>query len=954
MRYSAYAAGGLAALLLAAALVIPLVIDTPRVSAQIQQKISAAAEAEVRWDAFSIRVLPRPRAVLGGLSVKAQKLSLGADAAQVDLSLLPLLLGRVEISTVSVRHPVVRIDLSPQAALPAARPAAGQPFDPVALHRQILETLRRVLPRAVISVEEGELYLGGGDMPPLDAHQVTLHANSDERGLQVEATASGRNWDRLALSSRLGYDDLSTDTTLEAVGLRPQAWLDWSFSASPIRVGMPNATVKAHLRGGAGKPLECEVSAEAGVVEAVSGARRVRVEGIRVGGVIRAQTDEISVHTDELRIGASLLGVGEFRYGLKNGSLAGAAGYELDLAQILEYARALAPKEAEAALARVRSASGRLHGRVTLVSAGDAWSVGVVAEKSDARVQVQDLPGPVTLTGVSVSLSPKAVKVDRAALKLLDASVVASATVGDFERGPRIQGSLAESTLGPDLLAWLWQTAKLPPSLALKAPIRLTVPRLAWVPKGPLEVQASAAFDAGPLVAVDLSWSPGALNLRRAAVTDKLSNAAVSLSSKGSMLEGRYSGRLDSRSVGAILAGATALTGAITGDMRVTYDTTRTRRTTATGALKGEKIDLSWLAGRPASVERIDLSADGDTLRIAEATVDWAGQRATLRGELKRTASGPVVDAQIDSPGVVVDALLPPKKEEAVKQEKKEKSALWPLPVTGRVALRSDFIQVRHLKVAPVVATLVLEPQRAHAELKEGVLCGISLPFTLEATPNGVSAATQIRAAKQPVDQVVPCLSNEKIQITGTLDLKADLRTQGELPQLVRNLQGTVDVEVRNGTVKKFALLGNILSMQNVVALALQGGPKLDAEGFPFRQLHAAGRFEKGRFELQEGVFHSNAIGFGADGWISLTDFQCRLTVLVAPLAIANEVMSKLPVLGYVVGGALTSLPVGVSGDIRDPVVVPLGPGAITSELMGIFTRTITLPKKLVPPAGQK
>jgi hypothetical protein len=57
-----------------------------------------------------------------------------------------------------------------------------------------------------------------------------------------------------------------------------------------------------------------------------------------------------------------------------------------------------------------------------------------------------------------------------------------------------------------------------------------------------------------------------------------------------------------------------------------------------------------------------------------------------------------------------------------------------------------------------------------------------------------------------------------------------------------------------------------------------------------------------------------------------------------------------VPILGYIIGGALTSVPVGVSGDIRDPRVVPLGPGAITSELVGIFERTLKLPGKLITP----
>ncbi|MBW8905910.1 MAG: hypothetical protein JF611_09630 [Betaproteobacteria bacterium] len=59
--------------------------------------------------------------------------------------------------------------------------------------------------------------------------------------------------------------------------------------------------------------------------------------------------------------------------------------------------------------------------------------------------------------------------------------------------------------------------------------------------------------------------------------------------------------------------------------------------------------------------------------------------------------------------------------------------------------------------------------------------------------------------------------------------------------------------------------------------------------------------------------------------------------------------MSKVPIIGYVAGGALTSIPVAVNGDIRDPLVVPLGPRAITSELKGIFERTLSLPGQLIP-----
>ena len=46
----------------------------------------------------------------------------------------------------------------------------------------------------------------------------------------------------------------------------------------------------------------------------------------------------------------------------------------------------------------------------------------------------------------------------------------------------------------------------------------------------------------------------------------------------------------------------------------------------------------------------------------------------------------------------------------------------------------------------------------------------------------------------------------------------------------------------------------------------------------------------------------------------------------------------------------MVALPVAVNGDIRNPAIVPLGPRAITDQLLGIFERTLKLPGKLAVP----
>jgi len=309
---------------------------------------------------------------------------------------------------------------------------------------------------------------------------------------------------------------------------------------------------------------------------------------------------------------------------------------------------------------------------------------------------------------------------------------------------------------------------------------------------------------------------------------------------------------------------------------------------------------------------------------------------------------------------VVIDALLPKAGGKAAAPEEKAKSRAtdealwtqWPLPVRGRISLRTEFIQYGERKAEPVVAVLALEEQKASLELQQVQLCGISLPLTVEGTSKGLAIAARIVAQKQQLEQTARCLTEQGLLITGDFDLRADLRTRGRPRELLPNLEGTVSAESRDGRVMKFALLGNILSMKSVSDMLKEGESKVDSTGFPYRGLSAKGRFAGGRFIIDESAFNSSAVGLAATGWISLVGYDSKLSVLVAPFARLDRLARDIPILGYIVGGALTSIPVGVSGDIRDPLVVPLGPSAVTSELMGIFERTIKLPGKLVPSQG--
>jgi len=958
-RYAAYAAAALAILIVGAALLVPLFLDTPAVERQIQAKLSQLVQGEVAWEKLSIRLLPSPRGALSKVRVEIPGVAeVRAEQADAHLRLLPLLRGRAEIASVSLSKPAIRVQVAPASPAKEA-PREETPADPLGVYRSVVDGIRRFAPDAEVDVEGGELDLALAGMPAIRVRALELHGRTDTKGMTVELGAASEDWSRLKASASVDFGDLSGKAKVELDGLKPQPWLDRLLAGSPVTVALPEASVRLEGASDGKARLEGGFSVRAGNVDLLRATERVQVPGVAVDGTLAADSEEIAVGVTSAQLGAGRLGAGSARYRLKNGSVTAATEFDLDLAQIMDATRRLLPENAGESLAGIQPVSGRAQGQAKFDLGRSGWNALVDIRKSDSAIGMEGLPGPVKIAAASVNVTADATRIDGADVAMLDGHALASATIS-YGKQLRIDGAVSQGSVGGELLAWVWKSAGISPRLMLKTPVRIAVQRATWAPKQPLNLAATASFDSGPGVAVELGWTPQVLDIRRAAIKDAKSDATVALRLEKGLAQGRFSGSLQSTTLAGALHDAKVPSGSASGDLRFRIDFANPGQGTATGTLKADALDLTWLLGRPVAVERVDVEADGQKLVIREASLSWAHQRFALSGEVARAADGaPVIDAQINSPGILVDALL--QKAAAAEPEppgQKAKAAKsgepawkpWPLPVRGKIAFRSKFIQYGERKAEPVIAALTLEEERALLELQQVQLCGISFPLTLEERPEGFAIAVRLAAQNQQLEQTARCLTEQGVLMTGEFDLKADIRTQGKLlREAVPNLEGTVEAVSRNGRVMKFEVLGNILSAQNVTSLFKQGGPKLDEKGFPYRSLSATGHFDKGKFRVDKSGFVSDAIGLAASGWISLEDgYESELNVLVAPLGLLNQLVRKIPLVGDV-GGTIASVPVRVSGDIRSPRVVPLGLRAVGSQLFDILEETVKVPTQLVP-----
>src|SRR6267143_1774547 len=101
-------------LVVAALILVPFLVDTPRVQALIASNASQALGRPVKFRSMSISVLPLPAVALHGLEI-AEDPQFGTEpflkleTGKVRLKLLPLLTGRVEPGEIKLRRPVIRV-----------------------------------------------------------------------------------------------------------------------------------------------------------------------------------------------------------------------------------------------------------------------------------------------------------------------------------------------------------------------------------------------------------------------------------------------------------------------------------------------------------------------------------------------------------------------------------------------------------------------------------------------------------------------------------------------------------------------------------------------------------------------------------------------------------------------------------------------------------------------------
>jgi hypothetical protein len=203
-------------------------------------------------------------------------------------------------------------------------------------------------------------------------------------------------------------------------------------------------------------------------------------------------------------------------------------------------------------------------------------------------------------------------------------------------------------------------------------------------------------------------------------------------------------------------------------------------------------------------------------------------------------------------------------------------------------------------------------------------------------------------ATDASLQKTVRCLWNRPVKAVAQYDLSGEISLPPTRENPDRFLSGQVDISSRNGNIEYASVLMKIFTVLNITEIFTGGKTDLAENGYGFTNAHAKAQIADGKVRFDEILIDGNSLKITGQGNISLDNLEPNITLLAAPLKTIDRIVNKIPIINYISGGSLITIPLQITGPLADIKVKPIRPSAVGQGLLNIMERTLKAPFKLV------
>ena len=548
-------------------------------------------------------------------------------------------------------------------------------------------------------------------------------------------------------------------------------------------------------------------------------------------------------------------------------------------------------------------------------------------------------------------LSGNTITMNNVQASTFDSSFAAAVVISQTAQAINSADVTMSGKIGPKTIQWVSQTFNLPPEQTLHAPVSISNSHIMWQAGAKLAVTAEAAIEDGPTISLTLSKNVADLTVSELMIYDNESRANIALQYTKNLIDVSFQGSLTEKTLNGIFEHNSFHRGWIKGDFRAHVQLDQYWKSTAQGHLEGANFIIPVPMNVPIKVRRAILSAEGKTLKVESAVLNWGENNLNLKGNVKVAPDGFRFDMDLSSDAIKVETIKknlanPEKTSETNPSEKHSKKPV----LRGIIRLTTPSITWGRYTASPLRANILLDNKGVNINITKAFLCGISIPGNLTFGENDIQLDFKPVATGKRFESTLDCLFHEDSHITGILNLQAAVNSRGKSAALVSSLQGRVDFSSKDGIIYRFPLLAKIFSFLNVTELLRGKLPDFTKDGFKYNTMTIKGDIRQGIFVIKEALLDGTTMQLAGQGEIDLNNNKINLTILVAPFKTVDYLISNIPVLEYVLKGTLISIPLKITGDISNPSIFVLSPSAVGEGVLGMMKRTLSLPVKIIEP----
>jgi len=583
-----------------------------------------------------------------------------------------------------------------------------------------------------------------------------------------------------------------------------------------------------------------------------------------------------------------------------------------------------------------------------LLTTPEKWDFETAGELTGMIVGASFLPEPFAVSSGKFSLSPQKIMLGDLQAKFLSASLNVSGALYGYQRGLEKAELSLSGRVTPKYVQWLSDALGLESKLQLRSPVVISQAQLSWRKGADVALRSDLAVENGPTISLDLLRHSQGIKINNLVIRDNLSDASIGLDVKGRVIGLTFSGRLSEKTLDTIFTQFQPRDGWVKGDFQVHTDLDQPWLFVAHGRVGLDHLSLPSQFGKPLEIDEISVNASGDRITVDRANFVWGDKRFALSGNVNFSEKSILVDLDLFTESVDVQADLNSVKQILSKEKKGTKDE--GLQVQGTIRFKTNSLLYDRLTWMPFDAEIMLSPDGVEVVVKEADLCGISTSGNVKIANQSLSLDLRPSSKNQGFESTFRCLLDREMRANGDFDLKGRITAQGKPEDLIRSLKGNIELESKDGNFYYSTGLIRILEFVNATEIYRGKLPDLKKEGVEYRLLKIKAAFRDGKLMIDEATLDGTALELAATGEIDLMNQEMNLIVLVAPLKTVDRVVKLIPVVRTILAGTLITIPVRVHGSLKDPKVTALSPSAIGDELLAMMKRTLGLPFKVIEP----